>query len=77
MQKGYLHRACRACSGYSGHSMQWMQYAMDAVEYWYMVVGTLSLVQKGQTRGCSGRSGHSTQWKLEIWQSTRNGIKVC
>ena len=34
-------------------STQWMQYA---VELWYMVVGTLSLVQKGQTSGCS------TQW---------------
>ena len=27
-----------------------------------MVVGTLSLIQKGQTRGCSGYSGCSTQW---------------
>ena len=41
-------------------SKQWMQYAVDAVEYWYMIVGTLSLVQKGQTSGCSGCS---TQWK--------------
>ena len=29
-----------------------------------MMVGTLSLVQKGQTRGCSGRS---TQWNSGIW----------
>ena len=29
-----------------------------------MVVGTLSLVQKGQTRGCSGRS---VQWNSGIW----------
>ena len=31
---------------------------------WYMVVGTLSLVQKGQTRGCSGCS---MQWNSGIW----------
>ena len=43
----------------SGRSTQWMQYGVDAVEYWYMVVGTLSFVQKGQTRGCSGCS---MQW---------------
>ena len=29
-----------------------------------MVEGTLSLVQKGQTRGCSG---HSMQWNSVIW----------
>ena len=29
-----------------------------------MMVGTLSLVQKGQTRGCSGRS---TQWNSGMW----------
>ena len=29
-----------------------------------MVVGTLSLVQKGQTRGCSGCSGCSTQYAV-------------
>ena len=45
----------------SNQRMQWMQYA---VEYWYMVVGTLSVVQKGQTRGCSGCS---TQWNSGIW----------
>ena len=33
----------------SNHWMQWMHYTVDAVESWYMVVGTLSLVQKGQT----------------------------
>ena len=35
-----------------------------------MVVGTLSLIQKGQTRGCSGYSGCSTQWTQKnsgIW----------
>ena len=41
---------------HNGDSMQWTQYTVDAVEQWYMVVGTLSLVQKGQT------SGHNTQW---------------
>ena len=33
--------------------MVWMQYTVYTVEQWYMVVGTLSLIQKGQTRGCS------------------------
>ena len=58
---------CSKCSGivvYGGgdivfsakRSNQWMQYAVDTVELWYMVVGTLSLVQKGQTSGCSGHS---------------------
>ena len=44
--------------------MQCTQYAVDAVRsmQWYMVVGTLSLVQKGQTRG---RSGHSMQYAVE------------
>ena len=37
-------------------SNQWMQYTVDTVESWYMVVGTLSLIQKIQT------SGHSMQW---------------
>ena len=39
----------------SNQWMQWMQYAVDAVHSGivYMVVGTLSLVQKGQTSGCS------------------------
>ena len=41
-------------------SNQWMQYAVDAVELWYMVAGTLSLMQKGQTSGFSGCS----QFKL-------------
>ena len=41
--------------------MQWMQYAVDTVEYWYMVVGTLSLIQKGQSRG---RSGCSIQYTV-------------
>ena len=35
-------------SGFSGHSMQC---TVDAVEQWYMVVGTLSLIQKVQTSG--------------------------
>ena len=37
----------------SNQRTQWMQYT---VVYWYMVVGTLSLVQKGQTSGFSGCS---------------------
>ena len=58
------------CSGHSGiviygggdivfgvkRSNQWTQCAVDAVEQWYMVVGTLSFMQKGQTKGCSGCS---------------------
>ena len=40
-------------------SNQWMQWTQYVVEYWYMVVGTLALVQKGQTMGCSGCS---VQW---------------
>ena len=40
----------------SNQRMQWMH---CTVKYWYMVVGTLSLVQKGQTRGCS------TQYAVE------------
>ena len=44
------------CSRHSGCSTQWMQYA---VENWYMVVGTLSLVQKGEN---TGHSGCSMQW---------------
>ena len=39
---------------------QWTQYTVDAVEWWYMIVGTFSLVQKGQTSGCNECS---TQWK--------------
>ena len=52
---------CSGCSGHSGivvygdgdivfdtkRSNQWMQYTVGAAEYWYMVVGTLSLVKKG------------------------------
>ena len=40
-----------------------MQYTVDAVcsMQRYMVVGTLSLVQKGQTRG------YSMQWNSGIW----------
>ena len=30
----------------SKQRMQWMQWMQYAVEYWYVVVGTLSLVQK-------------------------------
>ena len=55
--------------------------AVDAVGYWYMVVGTLSLVQKGQTSGHSGialyhggnivfgakRSSQWIQWNSGIW----------
>ena len=32
-----------------------------------MVVGTLSLIQKGQTSGCSGCSMQLMQWNSGIW----------
>ena len=65
---------CSGCSGivvYGGGDIvfdtkrsnqwtQWTQYTVDEVEWWYMIVGTFSLVQKGQTSGCSECS---TQWK--------------
>ena len=57
VQKGQIHAVDVVNMG--GQSTQWMQYAVDAVdavEKWYMVVGTLSLVQKGQISGCSGYS---------------------
>ena len=34
-------------------SNQWMQWMQYTVKEWYMVEGTLSLVQKDQTSGCS------------------------
>ena len=51
---------------------QWTQYTVDAVDAVCsgcsrIVVyggGTLSLIQKGQTRGCSR---YSTQWNSDIW----------
>ena len=46
-----------------GRSMHWMQYA---VEQWYMVVRTLSLVQKVNPVD-TVCSGHSTQWNSGIW----------
>ena len=45
-------------SGCTGCSTQWTQYVVDAVEYWYMVVG-LSLIEKGQS------SGGSTQYTVD------------
>ena len=45
-------------------SNQRRQLTQYTVAYWYMVVGTLSLVQKGQTRGYSG---YSMQWNSGIW----------
>ena len=48
----------------SGRSTQWTQYAVHAVEKWYMVVRTLSLIQKGQTSGCSMQW---MQWNSGIW----------
>ena len=44
-----------------------------AVEKWYMVMGTLSLVEKSQTSGCSG---HSTQWMQYAVEAVRTGIVV-
>ena len=55
---GCIHRVDTV---HSGHSMQWTQYT---VEYWYMVVGTLSLIQKGQS---SGHSMQWMQWNSGIW----------
>ena len=45
-------------------SNQWMQYTVDAVESRYMVDGTLSLIQIGQT---SGPSTQWMQWNSSIW----------
>ena len=50
-------------------SNQWMQYTVDVVcsgysGIVYMVVGTLSLIQKGQS---SGRSTQLMQWNSGIW----------
>ena len=58
-------------SGYSTQWMQWMQWTQYAVDtvcsgHSRIVVyggGTLSLIQKGQTRG---HSGCSTQWNSDI-----------
>ena len=56
-----VHSGCSRIVVYGGgdivfdtkRSNQWLQYAVEAVEWWYMVVGTLSLVQKGRTSGRS------------------------